>query len=204
MQVTLSRKALKAAAVCSARKDIRYYLNGVNVSFMPDNDKWWAVYAATEGHILFTGKAPCNKDEGLPPESLIIPFDVVKNACKGSNRTLDGIFLVTRDNGQYQLGDVVFTPIDGKFPDYTRVIPQTLSGVVAQFNPYLLAQGQNALQTWQDNSRLTCGIQHNGDSAGVMGDLSDAVVVVMPMRYSFDEYKPFEFPRQDNAEKQAA
>jgi hypothetical protein len=38
----------------------------------------------------------------------------------------------------------VFKRIDGKFPDYQRVVPKTVSGIAGQYHPHLLAIAQDA------------------------------------------------------------
>jgi DNA polymerase-3 subunit beta len=203
MFVTLSRKALKAASICAAKKDIRYYLNGVNIQFVSGPDSWHAVYAGTDGYILLVGKHVIMEGNlnGLPPAELIIPLDVVKTAVKGKGH--DGIVLKYQDEGRYTLGDINFTPIDGKFPDFHRVIPNTLSGETGQFNADLLSQGTEALRAWFDNSKLMVGLRHNGRSAGIMGNWEEVTVAVMPMHCEMAEYKPFEFPKAKQEKKAA-
>ncbi len=104
-----------------ARQDVRYYLNGLLLEVAPQGLK----AVATDGHRLAV--AHFESETGVAePKSLIIPRkgvlelgrllsseDAELNVRAGSNAL------------QLAVGDVRFTSklIDGKFPDYGRVIP---------------------------------------------------------------------------------
>ena len=186
MNLTLKKSELLAALQCAATKDIRYYLNGVNVAFTPTAEGAKITLIGTDGHILFCGVTEANLPDGEMPEafSMIIPRDTVKVACKGARP--DTVSLVCAGGGAYSLGNMLFTPIDGKFHDFTRVIPAKCDGETAQFNPELLVRGYDALRLWAGTDRLYPRLHHNGNSAAVM-TVQGAVVVVMPMRSDGEE-----------------
>jgi len=182
MQLQLRKSDLKAALICSAVKDIRYYLNGVLVEYTPRESGGILTFCGTDGHILFAGTAPAEFMDGEHAQafSLIIPSDTVKAACKGK---MPIVTLSSLPDGRYSLGDALFTAIDGRFPDFRRVIPAKVSGEFAHFDFDLLARGNDALCEYFNMPKKTFSLHPSGNGAGVMcGNSRDAVVVVMPMR----------------------
>ena len=55
MKITLKTSVLRAALICAAKKDLRYYLQGVCISI---NGPDVAMVYGTDGHILFAGQCP--------------------------------------------------------------------------------------------------------------------------------------------------
>ncbi len=190
MNITLNVQLLKASLECAGKKDIRNYLNGVFIDLINEDE---LVYCGTDGHILFAAKAKLEITSGNPAgTSLIIPRTVIEAALKGvKSQTVE---LASIHEGSYRLNQTIFYPVDGKFPDYQRVIPQSVSGEKAVFMPELLVRGSKAIN-------LAVGgrgdLQHNGSSAAVMTSSSESViVVVMPMRDQIHaEYKGWTKPK---------
>jgi DNA polymerase-3 subunit beta len=198
MELSIRKSDLKAAFICSAVKDIRYYLQGVYLEFSPSPSgaatDGILTFAATDGHILFAGTAPAvfEADPQSAPFWMIIPSDAVKAAIKTKN---DMVILRSMPGGRYTLGDTVFAPIDAKFPDFRRVIPTSVSGERGDFNPELLVRGNDALREYFGNKKIIYRLNNNGKDAGVMcGNSRDAVVVVMPMRTEGMEYAGHDIP----------
>ena len=92
---------LKAALFCASTEETRYYLKGVHMSTSGH-------MVTTDGHRLF-----CAKLAEAVPADVIIPLDTVKAALKLAGKRAETIEL----NGN-TLGGVVFTPVDGTFPDW--------------------------------------------------------------------------------------
>lgn len=204
MKLQIRKSDLLAALICAANKDIRHYLNGVNVRYVPGGkDGGTLVLSGTDGHMLFCGTAPADWDGPVgEPFDIMIPGDIVKTACKGKNP--DTVALERAADGHYVLGNMVFSPIDGRYPDVERIIPDKVSGALAQFNPELLERGQRALRAYFRSDKVWPVLHHNGESAAVMAtDSQDAVVVVMPFRGAH-EFKPFVMPRAEDKLAQAA
>ena len=65
MKITLKTSVLRAALLCAAKKDIRYYLQGICISF---NHPEVAMVCGTNGHILFAGQCPIDVIEA--PEAV--------------------------------------------------------------------------------------------------------------------------------------
>jgi hypothetical protein len=201
MQIQL--QTLKAAHIAAAVKDIRYYLTGVLVEFRAQTDVGdvKTIVAATDGHMLFAAHTIIERDdvsEGLPDvgTQIIIPGDVVK-ACKLRHKSNPFVTLKQISETQWQLGDVLFTPIDGKFPDYRRVIPSydmvaATPQAPAYYQPDLLTRALSALRTHRDAPKLTPDLYQRGSDAAVMHDgASDCVVVIMPCRPGEAKYQGF-------------
>ena len=129
MKLSIRKSDLQAALTCAASKDTRYYLIGVNLEFIPNDDGGILTFVGTDGHMMFAGTAPAVFDDGeqTAPFNIIIPSDAIKSACKNSG-SLPCVTLAAMDDGRYILGDTVFTAIDGKYPDYRRIIPSACDG----------------------------------------------------------------------------
>ena len=132
---TLPQKRFKSlldrTAFAMARQDVRYYLNGVLLE--AQNDRLRAV--ATDGHRL----ALCDVDVAIPTEEtrqLIIPRKGVQELVRLAGETeADMEVVMSRNHVRIVLEDLVFTSklIDGKYPDYSRVIPEiSANPVMAQ------------------------------------------------------------------------
>lgn len=179
MKITVKTSSLFAALECSAKKDLRYYLQGINIQIT--KDAVGMVYG-TDGHILFAGQLPYDGDYCPPTLNLIIPTDAVKRLDKKAE------FAELEFDGQnYLLGGARFVPLDGRYPDINRVIPDIDSSTEQSpgtYNPDLLVRGRAALSLYlgvkpKDAFAL---IQRGSDSAVMHAGTSECVVVVMPMR----------------------
>jgi DNA polymerase-3 subunit beta len=143
--VTIERARLRAALLFSAVKDIRYYLNGVLFQVSECHD---SRLVATDGHrlaIIKTGDVP----DALPGDYLI-PYDAIKAIKKGArgfnnvDLEISGDEFLFREYGGILSGGKL---LDGKFPDYQRVIPriENMTGEAGSFNAAYLADIQKAL-----------------------------------------------------------
>ena len=104
-----------------AQQDVRYYLNGILMEISPDKIK----LVATDGHRLALSEV--GLDTGASDERQII---IPRKAVLELSRLLDGSDTSVRcelspNHIRIETGSLVFTSklIDGKFPDYQRVIP---------------------------------------------------------------------------------
>ena len=81
---------------------------------------------------------------------MTIPYDTVKAATKGKGDVL----LSALSYGRYSLGDFIFAPLDGRFPDWRRVIPSTSRREdAAQYDWNLVSAAYAAVQTWHDSAK---------------------------------------------------
>ncbi len=143
LTIDLKISTLKAAAYIAWKDDVRPYLNGVLVDVMPRAVR----LVATDGHrlVCFHSEVACEED--MKPAQIIIPLATLKG-LKARNR--HRVMLALRFNPEHPEqpctligcagGDKTFTPIDGKFPDYSRAMPlDKPDGTQATFNGQYLA-----------------------------------------------------------------
>lgn len=140
IQQGLLKALLEKTAFAMAQQDIRYYLNGLLLEAQPDRLR----AVATDGHRL----AWAETELALPVKEvkqLIIPR---KGALELSKLLMDSdaeaAIRMTENNVRVDLGQHVFVSklIDGRFPDYARVVPeQGETPVVAERAKLLRALG---------------------------------------------------------------
>jgi DNA polymerase-3 subunit beta len=180
-------RALKAVSFCApAAKDVRYFLNGVLI----DSTGSEVRLVATDGHTL----ALYRLREKAPVGQAILPIEDVKDALKLPRTASekehpfevelhDTTITITHGNSTVQKA----TAIEGKFPDYLKVLPRTASGEPAQYNPEYLnrfAQADRILGWLKRDAAPDVYVHYNG-SAGALVECqhdSDFLGVVMPMR----------------------
>ncbi|XXQ68307.1 DNA polymerase III subunit beta [Neisseriaceae bacterium B1] len=103
-----------------AVQDIRYYLNGLLMQVEGDQLR----LVATDGHRLAFTAAPI--EANLPKQEVILPRKTVLELNKLLNNPKDMIHIELLQNQvRFRCNDTVIISkiIDGKFPDYNRVIP---------------------------------------------------------------------------------
>lgn len=197
MMIYIQRNAFKAVSLFQAVKDVRYYLNGVCVKASPTETR----LIATDGHTLAVHRQQFANDGYLP--ELIIPSDTVKTVLswKAAHKSLNDLPMELTFNGDEcritWCGDkvAVFKRIDGKFPDYTRVIPESLTGETAQFNPDYISRCQRARECFGNAYFVEIG--HNGTGPALINVDESMAVVVMPIRGSAPDASGFQWARTD-------
>ncbi|MGK3143958.1 DNA polymerase III subunit beta [Pantoea sp. C2G6] len=119
-QATLKR-LIEATQFSMAHQDVRYYLNGM--MFETEGEELRTV--ATDGHRLAVCSMPIG--QALPSHSVIVPRKGVIELL----RLLDGgdtplQVQIGGSNIRAHVGDYIFTSklVDGRFPDYRRVLPK--------------------------------------------------------------------------------
>ena len=112
---------LEKTSFAMAQQDVRYYLNGILMEISPGRLK----LVATDGHRLALSETDLETDVG-EDRQIIIP----RKAVLELSRLLDSVdepakCILSSNHIRLQIGSLVFTSklIDGKFPDYQRVIP---------------------------------------------------------------------------------
>ena len=178
MKITLKTSALFAALECAAKKDIRYYLQGINIQIKKIGV---GMVYGTDGCILFAGQLPYDGDY-CAELNIIIPCDAVKRLDKKAEFTE-----LEFDGQNYMLGGARFVPLDGRYPDIGRVIPQidhNTEQSPGTYNPDLLVRARNALALYLGESakRTYNFIQRGNDSAVMHAGTNECLVVVMPLR----------------------
>ncbi len=131
-QVRLPRPILKSLVehthFAMAQQDVRYYLNGLLLDLDPAKVR----AVATDGHRL----AFCETEaetEVADNRQVIVPRKGIQELLRLLNDVDKEVNLrIGANHVQAELGDIRFTSklIDGKFPDYQRVIPSQGDRVV--------------------------------------------------------------------------
>ena len=115
------KSLIDKTAFAMAQQDVRYYLNGILVEISESGIK----LVATDGHRLALSE--CQVETSLESEKqIIIPRKGVMELARLLENTDSAVKVVLSQNHVRIETDVlVFTSklIDGKFPDYNRVIP---------------------------------------------------------------------------------
>jgi DNA polymerase-3 subunit beta len=124
-KMTLPQKVLKqlflSVQYAMAQQDIRYYLNGLLL--VTGEDKITVV--ATDGHRLALASA-VHKTEGT--QEVILPRKTILELSKLMSDSDDPVEVdLSPTQARFSFGGIVLISklVDGKFPDYTRVIPTT-------------------------------------------------------------------------------
>jgi DNA polymerase-3 subunit beta len=115
------RRLLSLVQYAMAQQDIRYYLNGL---LMVVEDRTLKL-VATDGHRLALATLKLGAD--VPRQEVIVPRKTVLELSKllGDNDDEVSVELsATQAAFSFGAVDLVSKLVDGKFPDYGRVIPQ--------------------------------------------------------------------------------
>jgi len=182
MPITLSPDLLKAAVLFTSKEETRYYLKGISIQATLATVK----VASTDGHRLFVARV--NQEENTDTFSIIIPTDTIATATKGAKYPLA---LSKLSDTQWRLGDTIFTPIDGTFPGYEFIVPKSVSGETAQFNPeYVAALGKANKLLGGTAENVTIG--YNGDKPALVTGSGfkshNALAVIMPLRSAAEDW----------------
>ena len=114
---------------CMAQQDVRYYLNGLLLEVAGERVR----AVATDGHRLALGEAPM-EGGGSAERQVIVPRKGIVELMRfleDSDAPID--LQLSANHVRAELPYLTFTSklIDGRFPDYTKVIPATHSRVIA-------------------------------------------------------------------------
>jgi DNA polymerase-3 subunit beta len=182
-QFTISINALKGLDLLAGKQDIRYYLNGVNVEFNETTTR----LVATNGHVLAIQNLTQNL-VNTGAGSLIIPSDIIK-ALKPVSKNADIVQIKQTDAGHWEIDNygtkITFTALEGKFPDYARVVSGAkTSGLAAQYNPDYLATFLKAAKLLTGAKTPQIELMQNGQSSALINiiGLSGFIGVTMPMK----------------------
>lgn len=125
--LTLPQQDLKGlldrTAFCMAQQDVRYYLNGLYLEIAGKRIR----AVATDGHRMAMSDLILEGDVG-PERQVIVPRKGIQELARLLDSTSDPVKVeIGSSHLRVHTADVTFTSklIDGKFPDYTKVIPST-------------------------------------------------------------------------------
>ena len=130
-QLQLTQKQFKRligfVQYAMAQQDIRYYLNGLLMVVMGTEIR----VVATDGHRL--AYASEQVSESLPRTEVILPRKTIIELSRLLSDNDDALSIrLSPNQAEFRFGEIelVSKLIDGKFPDYERVIPQNHNKVI--------------------------------------------------------------------------
>jgi len=175
-------RALKAAALCASNEETRYYLKGVYVEL----GDCGLLTVATDGHRLLVARPEYNAAMPNEPRfGIIIPLYILARLKISRYQNLGDLVC---EAGQWRLEydgmKLGFTPVDGTFPDWRRVVPREISGEVAQFNPAYMVDFAKAAKAMGGDARPTVGYNGEGPALITLQADIEAFGVLMPYRAS--------------------
>lgn len=195
IKLTVRAEIIATLKLFAADKDVRYYLNGINLEIGATESR----LVATNGHSLGCFRVECKQPEvDAPLADIIIPNELLKAIKPNGLVEITIGALETKDNGKGEEVPVSFSrpvtltyagmsmsgkTLDGKFPDWRRVIPSKVSGEPAQFNPAYVGTLAKAHATLHGKKNPLVSIGFNGKDGALIG-LGDEnfVGVIMPLR----------------------
>lgn len=121
------RRLIEATQFSMANQDARYFLNGMK--FETEGNLLRTV--ATDGHRLAVCTIALEQD--LQTHSVILPRKgVLELARLLENTDLPARLQIGTNNLRIELGNIIFTSklIDGRFPDYRRVLPRNATRIL--------------------------------------------------------------------------
>lgn len=181
MRIVINRAALKAVSRFAAKQDIRYYLQGVLVESSPTETR----IVGCDGHTLAIHRSQhTGENEGQWTGIVPLPTVLALLKMKATHKTLRDapIILSVQESGEIRADwidqSINFRTIDGKFPEYQRVIPAKLDGTKAWYQPEYLQRIADASKDMGES--FTFGFNGNSASLAYIGQ--SMLAVIMPMR----------------------
>jgi len=183
MKFSIQRKSIRAMLHLAAKKDIRYYLQGVNVV----RDNRGTYLEATDGHVL--GRLLIDGIRSDTKQNVILPTEALSK-LKGTKKQGDE-WLHFEVNGLSvecidSQSTTRFSASDARFPDTDRVLPlvfKSEDNAPGHYNIDLLSRFVDVSEDLYGKRQAPNILQRGNNSAIVSFSLSDDFVgVVMPMR----------------------
>ncbi len=116
---------LNKTKISMSNDETRHYLNGIYIHLTESDKKSYLTGVATDSHRLSSSSISLNKIDNFRP--FILPKKTVFQLCNMIQENNDDVILKSSDTKiQFQIGKskIISKVIDGKFPDYKKVVPQ--------------------------------------------------------------------------------
>jgi len=183
MKFSIQRKSIRAMLHLAAKKDIRYYLQGVNVV----RDNRGTYLEATDGHVL--GRLLIDGIKSDTKLNVVLPTDALTK-LKGTKKQGDEWLHFDVNGLSVECIDsqstTRFSAHDARFPDADRVIPLDIieEAMPATFNPDLLVRFVDVSEDLCGKRQIPHVLQRGTQSAIVsFPKFDDSFIgVIMPMR----------------------
>lgn len=177
---------LKAALICASSEETRYYLRGVFLSTSGH-------MVTTDGHRMFVARLA-----ERPAADVIVPYDAVAAALKLAGARAKDLEI---DLAANRIGQIQYTPVDGTFPDWRRVVPtgEETPSSKPELNdgPEHVHFNNRYVGDFEKMADILCGKATTGQSVlhprsashpalVTFGKRADCFAVLMPMRRTVD------------------
>ena len=186
MKTIIKTDYLKAAVLFASTETTRYYMNGLHVTGTATDYQ----LVSTCGVNMFVARQCVDADmaESAPSDfAFTIPTDTCKLAIKAAGRA-ETISLEVA-GGVFTIAGIQFTPIGGSFkespadgclfPNWQAVVPQSVDGVLQQFDTKQLALWERARKILKDIP----SIHHNSNGPAILAFSDENIFgLLMPMR----------------------
>ena len=119
-------KLLNKTRISISNDDTRHYLNGIFLHLTEAHGRNFLTGVATDSHRLSSSSLEIDNTNNFT--SLILPRKTVFQLCSLLTETSDQLVMQTSENKiKFSLGNMklISKVIDGKFPDYKKVVPTT-------------------------------------------------------------------------------
>ncbi len=124
---------LNKTKVSMSNDDARHYLNGIYIHPTTSNKGMYLTGVATDTHRLSSSSTPLEESKKFKP--FILPKKTVFQLCNLLQDNIQESILLYVGDGkiQFKIGNSGITSkvIDGKFPDYEKVVPKNNSKVLS-------------------------------------------------------------------------
>ena len=184
MKFSIKRKDIRAMLHLAAKKDIRYYLQGINVV----RDNRGTYIEATDGHVL--GRLLIDGIRSDTKQNVVLPTEALSK-LKGTKKQGDEWLSFSVEGFAVECIDsqstTRFSAHDARFPDTDRVIPMVFKDEdvkPATFNPDLLVRFVDVSEDLYGKRQIPHVLQRGTQSAIVsFPKFDDSFIgVIMPLR----------------------
>ena len=184
--LNIDAKLVRAAMANQAKKDVRYYLCGILLTTKGD-------IVGTDGHTCFAGKHSWKDCDNLPRDIILhidgtiplsastVTFELenIVSSELGNTSVMPTKGIVKTDNGK------IFncSEIDGKYPDFNRVIPERLGETYCNVIPINASYLARIEKVFGKNESVA--IYHRGEYESIRIEcpsMPGSVMVIMPVR----------------------
>jgi hypothetical protein len=176
MQIQINPGVFPAINSFAAKGDVRYVLNGVMVDAGPEG----VFLVGTDGHAIAVARIDATPH---PARQYIIGGEVCELIAKNKRKP------VMLELDAMRFDNVTATEIDGRYPDWRRVIKYKASDAIAFFDPKFHARVDAAARMIQGKTAFPTLIRPGGNGVGYAQIDADGKVGawVMPIRRDIDE-----------------
>ncbi|MCL4106045.1 UNVERIFIED_CONTAM: hypothetical protein GTU68_058351 [Idotea baltica] len=122
------KRLIERTSFAMAQQDVRYYLNGMLVELEPEQIR----VVATDGHRLAMCTLPINLNVTETTQIILPRKGVIELSKLLMDEEADIAVVVGSNHLRATTNDFTFTSklVDGKFPDYERVLPRSVDKIL--------------------------------------------------------------------------